>query len=237
MKRSIRAAGAAVALAWAAAACAPGMQHAGNGIAPAAAPAPAWHSLLGATSMDQWRGYRDEADSAWHVADGVLTKSGPASDLITRVPYRNFELEFDWKISEGGNSGVFYRATEEYDHVYWSGPEFQLLDDANAPDGKNRLTAAGSDYAVYPAAAGIVKPADQWNTARIVVNGNHVEHWLNGKRMVAYDLGSPDWTERVQKSKFSAWPDYGRAPAGYIGIQGDHPGTLSLRNMRIRELP
>ncbi len=187
--------------------------------------------------MDQWRGYRDEVDTAWHVADGVLTKAGPASDIITRTPYRNFELEFDWKISKGGNSGVFYRATEEYDHVYWSGPEFQLLDDANAPDGKNRLTAAGSDYALYPAPAGFVKPADEWNTARIVVNGTHVEHWLNGHEMVAYDLGSSDWTDRVQKSKFSAWPDYGKAPIGYIGIQGDHPGTLSLRHMRIRELP
>lgn len=233
MRRSMRAAIAAMTLAWAAAGCSSAVQ----GAAAAPAPAPEWHALLGTGSMDQWRGYRDEADTAWHVANGVLTKSGPASDIITRMPYRNFELDFDWKISTGGNSGVFYRATEEYDHVYWSGPEFQLLDDANAPDGQSRLTAAGSDYAVYPSPAGFVKPADQWNTARIVVNGNHVEHWLNGHEMVSYDLRSTDWTARVVGSKFAAWPDYGLAPAGYIGIQGDHPGTLSLRNMRIRELP
>ncbi len=233
MHRSIRAAAAVVALTWVAAACAPATQNTIGRSAPVAA----WHSLFDGKTMDQWRGYRDEDISAWHVEDGTITKTGTTGDLITRRPYGNFELELDWKIGEGGNSGVFYRATEEYDHVYWSGPEFQLLDDANAPDGKSRLTAAGSDYAVYPSPAGIVKPAGEWNTMRIVVNGSHVEHWLNGQKLLAYELGSPDWVARVKASKFSAWPDYGLATAGYIGIQGDHTGSLSLRNIRIRELP
>lgn len=202
-----------------------------------AAPAPAWHSLFDGTSMDQWRGYRDEDISAWHVADGTMTKAKSTGDLITRRPYHDFELELEWKLSTGGNAGIFYRGTEEYDHVYWSAPEFQLLDDANAPDGKLRITAAGSDYALYPSPAGIVKPAGEWNTMRIVVQGNHVEHWLNGQKMVDYELGSPDWTARVQKSKFAAWPDYGKSSWGYIGIQGDHDGDLSLRDIRIRELP
>ena len=201
------------------------------------APAGAWHSLFDGKDLSQWRGYHNEDMSGWTVENGVMVKTKPTADIITRDKYANFELELDWKISKGGNSGIFYRATEEYDHVYWSGPEFQLLDDANAPDGKLRITAAGSDYALYPAPAGIVKPAGEWNTTRIVVNGNHVEHWLNGKEMVAYDLNSPDWVARVAKSKFHAWPDYGKATTGYIGIQGDHPGELWLRNIRIRELP
>jgi 3-keto-disaccharide hydrolase len=193
-----------------------------------------WQLLFDGTSAGQWRGYRsDSIPAGWRVENGTLTKSGSAGDLITRQPYRDFELDLDWKIGPAGNSGIFYRATEEYDEVYWSGPEYQLLDDAAAPDGGNRLTSAGAAYAIYPSPAGIVKPAGDWNTTRIIVHGQHVEHWLNGTRLLAYDLGSPDWTARVAGSKFAPWHDYGRASMGYIGIQGDHNGALSLRNIRI----
>lgn len=212
-------------------------QHAMNTLTPAEKAA-GWRLLFDGTSDAQWRGYKESAVPAgWTVEDGTLTKSGPVGDIITREKFRDFELDIDWKISTGGNSGVFYRGTEEYDHIYWSAPEFQLLDDAHAPDGRSRLTAAGSDYALYPSPAGIVNPAGEWNHTRIVVRGRHVEHWLNGKKLLSYELGSPDWVKRVKASKFAAWPHYGTAPEGYIGIQGDHPGTLSLRNIKIRVLP
>jgi hypothetical protein len=139
-------------------------------------------------------------------------------------------------ISPGGNAGVFYRGTEEYDHVYWSAPEYQLLDDAAHKDGQNRLTAAGAAYALYASPEGVVKPAGKWNAARIVVSGAHVEHWLNGKKVVEYELWSPDWEARVKASKFTDALRYGRATRGLIGIQGDHEGTLSLRNIRIQDL-
>ena len=151
--------------------------------------------------------------------------------------YGNFELELEWKIGKGGNSGIFYRGTREYDHVYWSGPEYQLLDDENAPDGANRLTAAAAAYALYAAPAGIVKPFNHWNRTRIVVRGDHVEHWLNGRKVVDYVLKSPDWKQKVASSKFAAYPNYGLAAEGLIGLQGDHPGSLSVRRIRIRELP
>lgn len=202
----------------------------------AAAHAGPWHSLFDGQTMDQWRSYRNGDVSGWHVADGTITKATITGDIITREPYANFELEVEWKISKGGNSGIFYRATEEYDHIYWSAPEYQLLDDANAPDGQNRSTAAGAAYAVYPSPAGVVKPAGEWNSTRIIVNGNHVEHWMNGKKLLEYDFGSPDWAARVKASKFNAWPDYGKARIGYVGIQGDEEGTVTLRNIRIRDL-
>jgi hypothetical protein len=196
-----------------------------------------WQSLFDGKTLDHWRGYKsDSVPGGWKVVDGIITKETGTGDIVTREQYGNFELELDWKLGVGGNAGIFYRGTEEYDHIYWSAPEYQLLDDATAPDGHNRLTSAGAAYALYPPPAGVLHPAGEWNTARIIVRGNHVEHWMNGKKLLEYELGSPDWTAKVEASKFKDWPNYGKATRGYIAIQGDHDGTLSLRNIRIREL-
>jgi hypothetical protein len=197
-----------------------------------------WRSLLDDQHADAWRGWKSAGlPVGWRVANGMLSKDGEVDDLVTREEFGNFELELEWKIGKGGNSGVFYRGTREYDHVYWSAPEYQLLDDANAADGRSRLTAAAAAYGLYASLAGVVRPFDQWNTTRLVVNGAHVEHWLNGQKVVEYELWSPDWKAKVAASKFAAYPHYGLAKKGMIGIQGDHPGTLSLRHIRIRELP
>ncbi|HEV8123845.1 MAG TPA: DUF1080 domain-containing protein [Gemmatimonadales bacterium] len=196
-----------------------------------------WRSLFDGHTLSAWRGYKSETvPDGWKVVDGIITKTTGTGDIVTREQYGNFELELDWKLGVGGNAGIFYRGTEEYDHIYWSAPEYQLLDDATAPDGHNRLTSAGAAYALYPPPAGVLHPAGEWNTARIIVRGNHVEHWMNGKKLLEYELGSPDWTAKVAASKFKDWPNYGKATRGYIAIQGDHDGTLSLRNIRIREL-
>jgi Domain of Unknown Function (DUF1080) len=196
-----------------------------------------WRSLFDGTSTSAWRGYKSPTFPAgWRIVDGVLTKSGSVGDLVSKDQFGSFELALDWNLSSGGNAGIFYRGTEEYDHIYWSAPEYQLLDDANHPDGKSRLTSAGAAYALYPSPAGVVKPAGEWNSTLIVVNGNRVQHWLNGQRLLEYELGSPDWEAKVKASKFVAYPNYGRAPRGYIGIQGDHDGVLSIRNVRIREI-
>ena len=203
---------------------------------PAAATTQGWRNLLDPT-MSAWRGYREaKMPAGWTVTDGVLSKTVSSNDLVTRDEYGDFELEFDWKLHPGGNAGVFYRGSEEAQKIYYTAPEYQLLDDARHPDGKSRLTSAGSDYALYPAPAGVVKPADEWNSSRIVAKGTHVEHWLNGQKLLEYDVGSPDWETRLKASKFATWAKYGRLPKGHIGIQGDHEGELSIRNMRIRPL-
>lgn len=196
-----------------------------------------WHSLLESNSARDWCGWKEPGlPRGWRVVDGVLSKDGPVDDLVTRQSYGNFELEFEWKIGKAGNSGIFYRGTREYDHIYWSAPEYQLLDDANEKDGKSRLTAAGSDYGLYSVPYGVVQPYDHWNKARIVVIDAHVEHWLNGRKVVEYEFGSADWKRKVAASKFAAYPNYGLASSGLIGIQGDHSGALAIRNVRIREL-
>ena len=197
-----------------------------------------WRLLFDGTTTKGWHGYKSQTmPNGWRAAAGTLKKEGSVGDILTNDQYANFELVLDWKIATGGNAGVFYRGTEEYEHIYWSAPEYQLLDDANAPDGKSRLTSAGAAYALYPPPSGIVKPANQWNSTRIVVNGAHVEHWLNGQKVVQYELWSPDWEAKVKASKFKDWPNYGRAKSGYIAIQGDHNGVIELRNIKIRALP
>ena len=196
-----------------------------------------WRALLEDHGASAWRGWKEQGlPAGWHVDGGVLHKDGPVDDLVTNEKFGNFELELEWKIGKAGNSGIFYRGTREYDHIYWSAPEYQLLDDANAEDGKSPLTAAGSDYALYGVPRGIEKPFGHWNRTRLVVRGNHVEHWLNGTKVVEYDFGSEDWRRRVAASKFAKYPHYGLAESGLIGIQGDHPGALAIRRIRIREL-
>src|SRR5215475_3335923 len=136
------------------------------------APGP-WRSLLEDHSAPAWRGWKEPGlPAGWRVAAAVLSKDGDVDDLVTTRSFGNFELELEWKIGKGGNSGIFYRGTREYDHIYWSAPEYQLLDDANAEDGRSRLTAAGAAYALYGVPAGVVEPYDHWNKPLIIVRGN-----------------------------------------------------------------
>jgi hypothetical protein len=196
-----------------------------------------WRSLFDGASLKEWRGYKtDKIPDGWRIESGTLAKDKPVADIVSKDEFGDFELEMDWKIGDAGNSGIFYRGTEEYDHIYWSAPEYQLLDDVKADDNKTRFTCAGAVYAIFPSPAGHLKPVGQWNTARIVANGAHVEHWLNGVKLVEYELGSPVWEAMMHSSKFAVWPNYGRAKRGHIAMQGDHAGTLAFRNIRIREL-
>jgi hypothetical protein len=196
-----------------------------------------WRTLFDGGSLDAWRGFKkDNVPAGWQVVDGALTRIGEAGDLITRDQFGDFELTLEWKVAEGGNSGIMYRVTEDADETYETGPEMQVLDDARHKDGQSRLTAAGSAYGLYPAPAGVVKPAGEWNEVRIVVSGNHVEHWLNGVKVVEYELGSADWKAKVAASKFKQWPGYGRSTSGHIALQ-DHGDRVAYRNIKVRPLP
>ena len=198
-----------------------------------------WRLLFDGKTTAGWRGWKmDSMPSGWQVVDGTLKRVKPAADIITTEKFRNFELSLEWNIAKNGNSGIFYRASEDPgdNAIYWSAPEMQVLDDAGHPDGQSRLTAAGADYGLYPSPAGVVKPPGQWNQVRLVVNGNHVEHWLNGVKVVQYELGSPDWEAKVKASKFAPHPRYGRNAEGYIGLQ-EHEYPVAFRNIKIRVLP
>jgi len=196
-----------------------------------------WGALFDGSSLDAWRGYKTATvPSGWRIVDGTLAKDAPVGDIVSKDEFGDFELELDWKIGEAGNSGIFYRGTEEYDHIYWSAPEYQLLDDIKAADNKTRFTCAGAAYALYPSPEGHLNPVGEWNRTRIVAKGALVEHWLNGFKLLEYQLWSPDWESKVKASKFAVYPNFGRARKGHIAMQGDHPGTLAFRNIRVREI-
>lgn len=195
-----------------------------------------WVLLFDGSSLDGWRGYNMEGlPGGWAVEDGLLTRVGAGGDMITEAQFTDFELTVDWMVEEGGNSGIFYRAAEGEEWVYHSAPEFQVLDDPNHRDGADPLTSAGANYGLNPAPRGVVRAANEWNTARIVARGNRVQHWLNGTKVVEYEFHSDDWAERVANSKFGEWPAYGQATRGHIGLQ-DHGDRVWYRNMKLREI-
>ncbi len=197
-----------------------------------------WRLLFDGKTTTGWRNFgKSTISNSWRVIDGSLVRADSAAgDIITVDKFRNFDLALDWKVAEKGNSGIFYRVTEEADTIWKAAPEMQVLDDARHENGTDPLTSAGANYALYPAPRGVVHPAGEWNHARILANGNHVEHWLNGVKLFEYELGSADWKARVAKAKFHEYPIFGTAPEGHIGLQ-DHGDHVEFRNIRIRMLP
>ena len=196
-----------------------------------------WRLLFDGQTTTGWRNYgKPTISDGWKVQDGALTRVGAGGDIISNDEFKNFELTIDWKIEIGGNSGIFWRASEDSDAIYWNAPEMQVLDDAKHPDGQSPLTSAGAAYDLYPAPPRHVHPGGEWNSARLVVNGNHVEQWLNGFKMVEFELGSRDWDSKVAASKFKPHPRFGKNPQGHIGLQ-DHGNVVAFRNIKIRVLP
>jgi hypothetical protein len=197
-----------------------------------------WKLLFDGKSLNGWRGYKSEAIGAgWKAQDGALVLTqGKAGDLLTAQEFGDFELSFEWKISEGGNSGVIYRAGLGESAPYRFGPEYQVLDNEKATDNKQGNHLAGSLYDMGPAAPrDLTKPVGQWNSSRLIVRGWKVEHWLYGKQIVAVDLASPEGKAMIAASKFKDWPKFATLSRGYIALQ-DHGHVVSYRSIKIREL-
>ena len=207
-----------------------------------------WQLLFDGESTAGWRGYNQEGfpEEGWAVMDGDLvvfasdgSEAGLGGDIVTDETFSDFELTFDFVVSPVGNSGVFYRVAEHEGLNMWMvAPEFQVLDDTayiemGTMDMHKHLT--GDNYDLHASAVTATNPIGEWNHARIVVDGAHVEHWLNGQMTVEYELWSPEWTELVGASKFAPYPQYGAATEGRIGIQ-DHGHEIRYKNIKIRPL-
>jgi hypothetical protein len=192
--------------------------------------------LFDGQTTQGWRGYRkSKCPDAWQVVDGTLTLKGRGGDIITEEQFENFELLIEWKISSGGNSGIFYHVREGNEPSYATGPEVQVLDNERHADGKNPLTTAGSCYALYAPTKDVTKPVGEWNQVRLIVRGQHVEHWMNGEKIVEYEKGSDAWNAKVAGSKFRSMPNFGKPTKGHICLQ-DHGDVVSFRNIKVREL-
>jgi type 1 glutamine amidotransferase len=199
-----------------------------------------WVLLFDGTGTDQFRGFKQEGFPAegWVVEDGAIRhvagKGG--GDIMTREQYANYEFACEWKVAPKGNSGIIYRCTEDGGATYVTGPEMQVLDNAGHADGHNGKTSAGALYGLIASAHDVVRPAGEWNSVRLVVNGDHVEHWANGWKILEYELNSPQWDALVNDSKFKDWKDFGRKPKGHIALQ-DHGDDVWYRNIRVKPLP
>ena len=196
-----------------------------------------WKLLFDGQSLAGWRGYKETKPGAgWRAEGGVLVTAGRAGDLVTQEEFGDFELSFEWKISEAGNSGVIYRVGLGDSATYRTGPEYQVLDNVKAEDNKKPNRLAGSLYDIGAAPPkDFTKPVGEWNSARIAVRGWHVEHWLNGEKVADLDLGSPAGKAAIAESKFKDWPKFASLLRGRIALQ-DHGSVVSFRAIKLREL-
>ncbi len=195
-----------------------------------------WQDLFDGETLEGWKAFKDAAPpEGWQVVDGAITRVGGGGDLVSVGQYGNFELRLEWNISEGGNSGIMYRVDPNANRTFESGAEMQVLDDVNHPDGQSRLTSAGANYGMHPSPEGVVRPPGEWNEVRLIADGAHIEYWLNGTKVVEFEVWSPEWEELVANTKFVEWPGYGRAARGHIVLQ-DHGDWVAYRNIRIREI-
>ena len=195
-------------------------------------------NLFDGSSTDAFRAYKKESfpTDSWTVENGTLkTIKGNGTDIITKEEFKDFELSLEWKISPGGNSGVIYRVTEDFDRSWNTGPEMQVLDDSKHNDGKNPKTSAGALYALIAPTNKQLKPVGEWNQARLIIKNNHVEHWLNGAKVVEYQWGSPEIMQLISESKFKTFPRFAKNDSGHIVLQHHHD-EVWYRNVKIRHL-
>ena len=192
-----------------------------------------WKLLFDGKSTDGWRNYKKETIGApWKIVDGALTLTEKGGgDIITKDQYGAFELSLDFNISKGGNSGVMFHVHETDGTPWQTGPEIQIQDNVGGHDPQK----AGWLYQFYKSDVDATKPAGEWNTLRIVISPEKCEHYMNGVKYFEYVKGSADWNERLAKSKFSKYPNFGKFDSGFICLQ-DHGNLVGYRNIKIRPI-
>lgn len=199
-----------------------------------------WVVLFDGTSAEHFRGYRREGfpDRGWAVVDGTLRRTAGqgGGDIVTREQYGDFEFVLEWLVTPGANSGIIYRCTEDKGYAWETGLEMQILDDAAHRDGSTPKTRAGSLYDLVAPMKDVVKPAGEWNEARVVAQGTRIRHYLNGELIVDIDMKSDAYREAHAASKWPGMPEMGTRMKGHIALQ-DHGDEVWFRNIRVRELP
>lgn len=195
-----------------------------------------WVSLFDGKTMAGWRNYNSEGvKPGWKVEDGVMVHTKKGGDIITEKQYEDYELKLEWKISEGGNSGIFLSVVETKGKIYSTGIEMQILDNDKHKDGANPTHRAGACYDLYPSVDSAVKKVGEWNQVRILKVGDHYQFFLNGVKTADFKTESDAFKKLVASRKFAKWPLFAKSKKGYIGLQ-DHGNVVSFRNLKIREI-
>jgi len=205
-----------------------------------------WKLLFDGTTTKGWRKFKnDKIGAAWKVKDGMLYldaankkdwQTGDGGDIVSDGEFENYELSIDWKIQACGNSGIIFNVQEGgYDYPWYTGPEFQVLDNACHPDAKIIKHRAGDLYDLISCKTETVKPAGEWNVAKIKADKGNYTFWLNGTEVVSVNMKSPEWKTLIAGSKFRNMPDFGKFTKGHISLQ-DHGDEVAFRNIKIKEL-
>lgn len=206
-----------------------------------------WQDLFNGENLDGWKAFnKDSISSQWKAENGTISftpsegERASSENLITEKEYSNFEMSFEWKISEGGNSGVMWAVQEDekYNEPYLTGPEIQVLDNERHPDAKNGPNrTAGALYDMVPPSEDATKPAGEWNKETIHIDHEENMGWveLNGTKVTEFPLHGEKWDEMVKKSKFGEWEGFGASRSGHIALQ-DHGDKVWYRNIKIKEL-
>lgn len=194
-----------------------------------------WQSLFDGETLNGWRGYRlAEAPDGWKAENGTLHCVGSGGNLVTVQTFTDFDLELEWRISPGGNSGIFYGVTEVYGATWQSGAEMQVLDNDAHGAGLELRHSAGANYGLHAPSEDATRPVGEWNQVRIEVRGSSVRYFLNGVKVVEFERWTEAWKAQVAATKFADFPEYGLAGTGHIALQ-DHGNAVWYRNLRIRE--
>lgn len=202
-----------------------------------------WITLFDGKLHGKLRGYKTKEfpEKSWKIDGDALTtihkdKGGIREDLLTKAKFKDFELSWEWRATPAGNSGVMYRVKiDPKKPAYFTGPEYQMLDDDRHRDGGIDRRRAGCLYDLIEAEGKKLKPVGEWNTSRIVSKDNHFEHWLNGKKVLEFQWGSDEIKDLIKKSKFAKWPNFMTQETGHIAFQ-HHGEEFSIRNLKIRRL-
>lgn len=201
-----------------------------------------WILLFDGESLKGWEFFKEQTNNSWDVADGALHCKpfvdgidSLRGDIMTQDSFENFEFSFDWKMSAQGNSGVMYRVTKEFDQPYKSGPEYQVLDDGGYPGETLATNMSACVYAMYEASNKKLNTVGEWNSSKIIAKGNVIEHWLNGEKVITYEIGSADWKKRKANSKWKDEAGYGIAKAGHFDFQ-DHGHEVWYKNIMVKPL-
>jgi hypothetical protein len=195
-----------------------------------------WRLLFDGSSLSGWRALSGPAPGAgWQVIDGAMVRTAKSGDLLTTDEFGDFELSIEWKVDEATNSGILYRVSTTESQTYFTGPEYQILDNVKGGDRFNPKHRAGALYDLVAPPKDFTHPVGAWNETRIVVRGWHIQHWLNGEKIVDVDLAGPGGKALLMHSKFNAMPHFAAFARGHIALQ-DHDGAVSFRNIRIRDL-